>query len=108
MSSYKSTTKRRYMWGMGVACSLLLLAIAASWALEGRVGYRLRSFGGEQVGDVRREESPRLFWLVVGGSLAAGIAGVAITGVGLVRVQREEVPIRPPQTTTGSSDPDRV
>jgi hypothetical protein len=87
---------------MGVACSLLILAITASWALEGRVGYRLRSFGSEQTGDVRGEESPMLFWLVVGGSLAAGIAGVAVTSVGLARVQREEEPI-----LEGSDSPQR-
>lgn len=78
------------MWGIGVACSVLLLAIAGSWALEGRVGIRMRSFGSESATEIRREESPVAFWVVVGGSLAAGIAGVAFTAVGLARVQREE------------------
>jgi hypothetical protein len=101
MSQYLSTTKRRYMWGIGVACSLLLLAIAGSWALEGRVGYRVSSFGSENAGEFRRDEAPVPFWLIVGCSLAVGAAGVAVTGVGLSRVQKQEADPDRQRTTRG-------
>ena len=90
MSRYMATTKKRYTWGIGVACSILLLAIAGAWALEGRVGIRMRSFGSDSAIEVQRKETPFVFWIVVGGTLAAGMAGVAFTAVGLARVQREE------------------
>jgi hypothetical protein len=101
MFKYQSTTKRRYLWGIGFACSLLLVAIAGSWALEGRVGYRMRSFGPESVGEFRRDDAPVTFWLVVGGALAGGIVGSVVTAVGLARVQREEEPIQASETTRG-------
>lgn len=78
------------MWGIGVACSLLLLAIAGSWALKGRIGYRVSSFGNVTAGDFRRDAAPVSFWLVVGLSLAVGFAGVTVTGIGLSRVQKQE------------------
>ena len=78
------------MWGIGTACSLLLLAITSSWTIEGRIGYRLRSFGRESVGEIRREEAPTRFWIVAGLCLAASVVGMIVTGVGLSRVQRDE------------------
>ena len=97
MSRYKSTTKQRYMWGIGVVCSLLLVVATASWALEGRVGYRLRSFGSESVGEVRKEEAPVRFWLIVGFFLAAGLGGTLVTSIGLSKVQRRESKKEPNQ-----------
>ena len=105
MSRYKSTTKQRYMWGIGVVCSLLLVVITSSWALEGRVGYRLRSFGSETVGEVRREEAPVRFWIITGFFLVASVAGTVVTGIGLSKVQRredEKTPNQSPEPTAPS------
>lgn len=90
MPRYKSTTTHRYMWGIGTACSLLLLAITCSWAIEGRIGYRLRSFGSDSVGELRKEDAPVRFWIVAGSCIAASVASVIVTGVSLSRVQRDE------------------
>lgn len=80
------------MWGIGVVCSLLLVVITSSWAREGRVGYRLRSFGSETetVGEVRREETPVRFWIITGFFFSVSVAGAVVTGSGLSKVQRQE------------------
>ena len=89
------------MWGIGVACSLLLLAIAGSWAIEGRVGYRVSSFGSGTAGEFRRDDAPIPFWLIVGLSLAVGVVGATVTGVGLSRVQKQEADPDRQRTTRG-------
>ena len=78
------------MWGIGVACSLLLLAITSSWAIEGRIGYRVRSFGSEASGEIRKDEAPIRFWIVAGACIAVSAVGVIFSGVGLSKVQRDE------------------
>jgi hypothetical protein len=78
------------MWGIAAVSALLLLAITVSWAIEGRIGFRLRSFGSESVGEILREASPLLFWAVAGFGIAAGIVGVIVTSIGLSKVQRDE------------------
>ena len=88
--SYKRTTKFRYMWGMGLACSLLFFVIALSWVLEGRIDYRIRVIGGETVGEVRRAQSPSLFWSLAGCGLVVGFVSVVTSAIGFSKVQRDE------------------
>ena len=90
MLRYKSTTTRRYMWGIGTACSLVLLASTLSWAIEGRIGYRLHTGGSEIAGEIRKDDAPRRFWIVSSVCVATSIASVIVTGIGLSRVQRDE------------------
>ena len=90
MLGYRRTTKRRYMWGMGVTCSLLFFVITLSWAIEGRIGYRFRTSGGHTTGEIRRAESPALFWSLTGFGVAAGFVSVVVTAIGFSKVQRDE------------------
>ena len=78
------------MWGMGIACSLLLLAVTCSWAIEGRIGYRLRLSRTGTVGEIRSEEAPVRFWFITGFCIAVSAASAIVTGIGLSRVQRDE------------------
>jgi len=68
----------------------LLLAITSSWAIEGRIGYRVRSFGSEASGEIRKNEAPIRFWIVAGACIAVSAVGVIFSGVGLSKVQRDE------------------
>ncbi|WP_414665129.1 hypothetical protein [Horticoccus sp. 23ND18S-11] len=68
----------------------MLFAITSSWAIQGRIGYRVRSFGSETVGEIRKDEVPIRFWFVAGGCIAASATGVFFSGVGLSKVQRDE------------------
>ncbi len=90
MVTFRRTSKRRYMWGMGVACSLFVVAVAASWAIEGSVDFRVRGFGSESVVAFQEKSTPVPFWSITGATLAVGMAGALVTGVGLARVQKEE------------------
>ncbi len=87
---YKSTSTTRYMWGIGVVCALLVLTITGSWVVEGRLPYRVRSFGAESKGAITKQESPFLFWAIGGLALAAGGSALIITSLGLRRIQRDE------------------
>ena len=90
MPLYQPTTKRRYMWGIGVTCSVFLITLACSWAFEGKVTLKVRSLSGENTTEFRQEDRPGAFWSIVGCSLVGGVAGVVITGIGLSRVRKQE------------------
>ena len=75
---------------MGVACSLLVTAIVCSWAVEGKVGIRVSSFGSEATTELRRAQSPIQFWSLIGALLAASLGSLVITGAGFKRVRRDE------------------
>src|SRR5688500_3888621 len=80
MPRYRRTSTRRYTWGIGVVCSLLFFVIALSWIVEGRVGFRFRTFSGQKVGEVRRSASLALFWSIASLGIVVGLAGVIVTG----------------------------
>jgi hypothetical protein len=78
------------MWGIGLAISLFLMAIGASWAISGDFHYSLRGFGYVRVGVVREADSPAPFWTIVGFLFSVGLVGAIITGLGLANTQRQE------------------
>ena len=78
------------MWGVGVVCSLLLMSFAGSWAFKGKFGYRMSAPGSEVTGEIRKDEAPIRFWIIVGSFLAASAAGTIVTVIGLSKVQRQE------------------
>jgi hypothetical protein len=75
------------MWGMGLVCSLFLITFATSDVLEGNIGFR---FGRIIEGKIRRNDSPIIFWLIVGFVLAAGAAGAIYSLNGLQKVESAE------------------
>jgi hypothetical protein len=86
MPHYLRTSRRRYLWGIGVACSLLFLAVTASFALGGSVVLRL---GGTEF-KISQGEARGLFWATIAVAGAVGATGLIATGIGLRRAQLEE------------------
>ncbi|GAB5562587.1 MAG: hypothetical protein SynsKO_42340 [Synoicihabitans sp.] len=80
----------RYMWGIGFACSLVLLAFAGSWVIKGEFAYTSSKLGEETVTMISKSKDPGLFWAVIGFAFVVGGSGLVITSRGHHHVQQNE------------------
>jgi len=90
MSAYRNTSERRYMWGIGLVCSIIFIAITESWATRGCVTFRFNSFGSESTWILRSDKDPVGFWSTVAIFSLIGVIGAFITARGLARTKRAE------------------
>lgn len=82
MFQHKRTTLPQYYWGIGLACSLIFLALAGTSALVGKIAFKLGSSEPLTV-ELSRATSPLLFGSVILTALALATVAVVATGRGL-------------------------
>lgn len=89
MPRYQRTTLRQYYWGIGLACSLILLTIGATSILAGKVGIELKTPEPMKV-EILRATSPMLFEAMAIVTIGASLVAVIGTGRGLRKALRTE------------------
>ena len=89
--SLKPTSKRRYIWAIILVCSFIALVMSVSWVSEGRVGVHVQIFGVTHEAEILQIESPDLFWSTCAIVFSVSAIGAVIAGLGLKKVQNDEV-----------------
>lgn len=91
MLRYKRTTRPQYYWGIGLACSLIFLALAGMCILVGKIAFKLALGSAEPLTvEISRATSPVLFGSVILIALVLAAIAVAVTGRGLRKALRAE------------------
>jgi hypothetical protein len=90
MFTYKGPSKRLFAWRFGFMVSFLFLVGGIVMGVMGRIDYQYHVGSKQVVGVVKADESPTLFWTIIGSLIAVSTIATFVTGFGQFRAMRAD------------------